>query len=482
MGMIALRTDADPRLDASHIRDDPGTFHQARFTENKFSFTLPRFPSSNFSNIDIIFDKAGRNVYALIQDSLSILPQSSEDSKVNGAHHTSRTNELLLFPQKISIFLEAPLIAAIQDVQAIAVRVLLNDFQILDHLRFCCLAFFLSDNRVYEQLSAKYLSFDGISGKSEEARNLYDNSISHTLTYLLTQYLPRNSSSSVSVDFKEFLKAEINPYKQSGKGRELDDNPRQGDDVLSTVLGMRVNVMHTWPVSEVISVTHLEEYNSILQTLLSITCVKWTAETVWKRATDAERQLKISRVSSVSKQSVKISLVWSSYRKCLVGLHWFQYILAGLLGYYMRRIHEGIVPPFLADFEKCASVDELVKSHGRMLNEVSAVMRVEQAKIAGMVTMGHRATSALSKALEMLDSPIVDLSECAFGIPQESSKPLIEIFFDRAEAAYRNLRMSIKTIFSSLEAEAASSRIGRSFSVVGISDLRAVFGATRNWA
>ena len=481
MGITALHS-VSCQLDATDTHDESGEVLRAPDTV-RFLFTLPRFPCNNFSNIDIIFDKSGRNVFALVQDTLSNLPPEVEQANDDESQGISRANEILSFAHKASIYLEVPLLAAIQDVQAAAVRILLGDFHMIDHFHFCFLAFFLYDNRVFEHINSRFFSFDGETRKSDVTRNSYDDSMGHTLAYLLTQHLPQNSSSSVSVDFKELPKAEISPYQNSGKGKEPEEYQRQNDDILATILGMRISVLHTWPISEVLSFTCLEEYNSIMIGLLSITCVKWTTEMVWKKAFDAEKRWKVSRVCRASKQSTAtaIALVRISYRRCIVGLHWFQYILGGLLGYYMRHIHEGILPPFLAKIGKSASVNELVKSHELMLYEVSEVMKVEQAHISNMLSLGHRATTAFNKALEMLDTLNVELNEDAPRIPRESSKPQIELFFERAEAAYRNLRLSVKAISSNLEVEAASSRIGRSSSIVGLNSLRAVFGDTRNW-
>lgn len=447
----------------------------------RYTFGLPRFPSSCYSNIDIIFDRAGRNIYEVVEEAFSHLPIRNLDDESIVHSPMCRTVEFLLFPQKIVILLETPLIAAIHEIQASAVKVFNTNFSLLEHIQFCFLVFFLKDNRLYEQLRVITLSFIEDDTRDLDEDFTLDCSLSHTLTYMLSQHLPPQSTSSVTVEFREYSDMEINPYKQLVNDREPAENRSPKFDILSAVHGMTINLMHTWPVSEIITLTHLDGYNTIMQTLLSITCAKWTAESIWKRATDFENLSKVSQMNHSVTGSARNPPIICYYKKCLVGLHWFQYILSGLLGYYLRRIHEGIWTSFLAKFEKCASIDDLSKAHANMLDEVSVIVKFEKAQIENVVYHGYRATTAFIKALTMLNSPIADLSERALGVPAHSSKPLIEVFFERSENAFKNLRMAVKALSTSLDNAILSSNVGRSSAPIGLSELQAVFIDLKNW-
>lgn len=467
---------AAPSYQSTHFRADGVDF----------SIVPPSFPSCFLSNVSLAFNDKGKNVLDRVSEYFarpSTCPPPERSVEVKTKDKLHEVKDFTLLSQASRVLVEAPLIHTIRSIQSTAVEILRSRFLLDEHMAFCSNVFLMRDNRLFEPLRTKCLnpiSSREITAQREAA--LVESSLSHTLAYLMNLHVPPESTTSLSVEIKDEEKVGVNALKKYSDTVDSKGAQQQTNGVLTTVSGLRVNVVFGWPLSEIITIAHVDSYNKILQYLLMMSSAKWAADSIWKHATAPAALSKSATIALVDAKAKKGSTIALYHRSCLAGLFWFQFIISGLLHYYLYHIHETIWAEYTDSLAKCLSTFELTYCHEHMIREVQLTLNTLQGQIIAVVNVGHRATNAFNVALALLSSPAVDIDEVALGITSDKSKPLIELFFERADASYKALKSSVSAVATALETAHAASKVGKLASLdYGFHELRAVFRDTKNW-
>ena len=362
------------------------------------------------------------------------------------------------------LIVEAPLVKIFRSIERAAVECLMVRFMLPQHLTFLSSVFLMNDNRVFEPLRTQAIYFSSTSN-GNDSMFVDAGALSHTLSFFVSQNLPSNSASSVTIDFDDNMTSAEQRYLHA-----------RSNGILGAVMGIRVNVYYTWPLSEIITSPQLQQYNDILRILMQITSARWAADGVWKLAMDPSTACVLMTKSRNSSLCV-------SYRHCLVGLKWFLYLLAGLLRYYLHNIHEKIWPRFMGKISMCHSIGQLSLCHESLLRELIAICDTFQKQMVTLVHLGHRATCAFHRALNLFQSPhIVGMDEVALGIATANQVPLIDSFLSRAESAFAALRVSAANFAAALDTTYSSkAAIGNSFTDPSLEELQCIFTDLTNW-